>query len=502
MDSPNKIETPSVEPSIFGSFFLLGNEFALSAKYVQEVVNAPLTYTSVPLAPNYLKGLFNLRGTVIPVIDLRELLNMRRDSQSENQKVTIIEIEGACIGLLFDKTGEVFKSHEDERSDFDNRQSNEVISGVFRKDGGRRIIQILDAPRLFKLQNVPKDSGRSRLGQNNLGGKRGNRKQCISFVVGPARCALPISDIQEIIKIDRLSETVLNVGHCIGSINLRGSTVPVIDFSSFLKYREVDRTETAVQGDRRIVVMRIEKKLFGLLVDSVDSIISFFPDELLTFPLIEQNRALMFLGCISGHGQEDILLLDHQKILTDDEVNEITRGHSTLYQNKDLGEKSSSLKGGVRRTYITFNIDTSYAVAIGEVKEIIDYPKQLLQPPGLKKHVHGVLNLRGDLVTIVDARSMYLKSSPSPQIDSQKVLVFTKNGIYFGLVVDAVEAIITVAENDKIKLPELLYSQNEGNISADISEAVEVTDNNGTKRSLLILSTDSLANRALGSLVA
>lgn len=490
------------DKAIFGSFYLMDSEFALSVSYVQEVVNAPAFYTSIPLSPSYLKGLFNLRGTVVPVIDLRELLDIKNGQSSDVQKIAIIELHGTCVGLLFDKTGEVFKNNDDERSDFDTVSSASVVSGVFKKDSGKRIVQILDVTKLFKLQNIPKDSSQNRLGRESLGKKRGNRKQCISFVVGPAKCSLPISDIQEIIKVEKVSESALGFGDCIGTIDLRGVTVPVVDFPALLKYRDIDRSEDATKGDRRIVVMRLEKELFGLLVDSIDSIVTFFPDELIAFPVIEQKRADMFLGCITGHGHVDILLLDHQKILTNSEINEITRGHSKLYQAEGHGKDKSKSKGGSRRTYITFKIDGTYAVAISEIKEIIDYPQNLLQPPGLKKHVKGVLNLRGELVTIVDARSMYLTSSKVSKSDSQKVLVFKRNQLHFGLIVDSVESIITFAENDKVKLPSMLYSQGEGSMSGDISEAVEVLDNNGQKKNLLILSVESLAERATKSMAA
>lgn len=495
-------ENKNDDSQIFGSFILSESEFALSVSYVQEVVNAPDSYTSVPLAPSYLKGLFNLRGTVMPVLDLRELLNLKPGAATDQQKIAIIELSGACVGLLFDRTGEVFKNHEDERSDFDKANMSGVVSGVFKKDSGKRIIQILEVSKIFKLHNIPKDSKRSRLDSNK---RRGARKQCISFVVGPAKCALPIADIQEILKIERLNESALGVGNCIGTIDLRGTTVPVIDFGSLLNYREVDRSNTATGGDRRIVVMRLERELFGLMVDSVDSIISYFPDELLEFSVLEQKKADMFTGCITGHGDLDILLLNHQQILTNDEINEITRGHSKLYSAQVSTLNTKTAKNLNRRTFITFKVSATYAVSINEVKEIIDLPKQLLQPPGLKKHIKGVLNLRGNLVTIIDARSMYPNSGSENELqnqDAQKVLVFYKNGTSFGLIVDSVESIVTFSENDKIKLPKIIYDNGDNSLAADVSEAVEVNDVNGNKRSMLIINLDSIYVRATESLSA
>lgn len=493
-------ENKNDDSQIFGSFILSESEFALSVSYVQEVVNAPDSYTSVPLAPSYLKGLFNLRGTVMPVLDLRELLNLKPSAAVDNQKIAIIELNGACVGLLFDRTGEVFKNHEDERSDFEKSDTTGVVSGVFKKDSGKRIIQILEVGKIFKLHNIPKDSRRSRESAK----KRGARKQCISFVVGPAKCALPIADIQEILKIEKLNESALSVGNCIGTIDLRGTTVPVIDFASLLNYRDVDRSETATGGNRRIVVMRLERELFGLMVDSVDSIISYFPDELLEFSVLEQKKADMFSGCITGYGDLDILLLNHQQILTNDEINEITRGHSKLYNVQTSSLNAKAAKHLNRRTFITFKVSATYAVSINEVKEIIDLPKQLLQPPGLKKHIKGVLNLRGNLVTIIDARSMYQNSNGEElqNKDAQKVLVFHKNGTSFGLIVDSVESIVTFSENDKIKLPKIIYDNGDQSLAADVSEAVEVNDVNGNKRSMLIINLDSIFIRATEALSA
>lgn len=70
------------------------------------------------------------------------------------------------------------------------------------------------------------------------------------------------------------------------------------------------------------------------------------------------------------------------------------------------------------------------------------------------------------------------------------------------MIVDSVESIITFAENDKINLPEILYSKGEDSMTSDVSEAIEVTDVNGQKSNLLILSVDSLTRRATKTFAA
>ncbi|MBK7889574.1 MAG: chemotaxis protein CheW [Bdellovibrionales bacterium] len=98
-----------VESEIFGSFFLSSSEFAISVTHVQEVVNTPEKYTSFPLAPDYVIGLFNLRGTIIPVINLKALLRLPKTDDESEQKIAIMEMNGICIGLQFDQTGKSFE---------------------------------------------------------------------------------------------------------------------------------------------------------------------------------------------------------------------------------------------------------------------------------------------------------------------------------------------------------------------------------------------------------
>lgn len=246
------------ESDTFGSFFLVNTEFALSVTRVQEVVNPPDKFTPLPLAPAFLKGVFNLRGAIIPVIDLRKILASEGEAATEGQKIAIVEYGICCVGLLFDQTGEIFKSRPDERCDFMGSFGG-VVSGVFKKDDGRRIVQILDVPSLFATQGI---SGKFNFGEggrdrSSLLNKKGNRKQCISFVVGPSRCALGIEAIQEILKVNKV-KIGLDVGNCIGTIELRGVVVPIVDFAALLGFRAINRSDDATGGERRVLVMKIE----------------------------------------------------------------------------------------------------------------------------------------------------------------------------------------------------------------------------------------------------
>lgn len=486
-------KTTQLNKKIFCSFYLNQSEFALSVTFVQEVINTPESYSPMPLAPDYLKGLINLRGAIVPVVDLKKVLNLNSETEVQEQKIAIIRLNGNLVGLMFDKTGEVFRSNPDEHNDFLDDDQSSVVKGVFKKENGKRIIQILEVGSIFCLKSIPKRENGDQL--NNLH-TRGKRRQAISFLVGTSKCSLEISEIQEILMIKQVNESSLANENCIGTIDLRGVTVPVIDFAGLLKYRATDISATATAGDRRVVVIRNEKELLGFLVDKVDSIISFFADELKQFPVLASERMEMVKGCISIKDREDVLLLDVKKILTDEEVAKITHGHSKLYCSKNDPDKIKSAKSNIRQTLITFSIEQEYAINISDVREIIDVPTNLMTPPGMPLHYRGIANLRGEMVMVVDARTMYQKKKLEGEGEG-KILVFKTEEAYFGLVVDSVQSIVSFSESEKMKLPPLLYRDKAGESMVDMIEAVQYKTPDEKDKVAFILDAKCIAKRVL-----
>lgn len=486
---------------IFGSFFLGGHEFALPIAHIQEVVNPSESYTPVPLAPAYLLGMFNLRGSIIPLVDLRLILNLPTTTNIKAQKIAIMEYGSFSVGLLFDEIGEIFKSQPEERSDFEfaaNDSSQSVVCGAFKRDEGRRLVQILDIKALLQLQHVPhqKNLTQAHLRESHLNKRRGLRKQCISFLVGPSRCALSIHTIQEILKVDHIASSVFTSDKCLGTIELRGHIVPVIDMASLFGYgKNPDQTSLkfSIDSSQRILVMRLENELFGLLVDSVESIVPFFEENLIAFPVLGKEKSEMFLGCITRDKQEDIILLNPVHILSNSEVNEITQGHSQLYNSKKH-LKGQENQRQIKKTYITFRLESLFAIRIEEVREIIDQPEILMHPPGLSPHIQGVLNLRGELVAIINARKMYNMQTVD-HAQSGKVLIFQKENLKYGLVIDSVEAITHFSDENKMKLPSMYSSKDSGGMTHDVSEAVRVERSGEETLDLLILNLEMILQR-------
>ena len=71
---------------IFGSFFIGTMEVAINVKSIHEVVNIPEKIIQMPLAPEFLIGVFNLRGLIIPIVNLKSLLKFEDSTINPHQK--------------------------------------------------------------------------------------------------------------------------------------------------------------------------------------------------------------------------------------------------------------------------------------------------------------------------------------------------------------------------------------------------------------------------------
>ena len=502
------LETPDTPPSpelaeplddleIFGTFLIGGNEFAVSVSSIQEVVNRPDELTKIPLAPHYLLGLFNLRGLIIPVVDLKTIFGLKHtDTKSSDAKIAIIEHGAHCFGLLVDRTGDVFNARDVDRNDVsrvrgDVRES--IIGGVFKLNEGRRLVQILDPFELLQLDKLPRVSGRHNSALSRR--KRGRRKQCISFKVGESVCAFNMKSIKEIVELKAIDNTALAHGWTLGAIDLRGSTVPVVDFRVFLGDQEpIPAHELAGKG-YKLIVMKLGDSLISLLVDAISNIISYFDDDLVTFPDVGIQRNDMFVGCLPNEGNEMVLLLDHKRLLDDEELSQITMGHSKLFSDGAAQAKQTEDALATKRTFITFSVGSKFALDIESVNEVISFPDSIVHPPSLPSYIEGMVNLRGELIPIINLRSLYDLEPIEPE--KTKLLVFTSNDRKYGIMVDAVDAIVSKSGRKTSILPQFYSKSGKAKISNDVKEAILVESDDVNEQSLMILDLEMVVSRTV-----
>jgi purine-binding chemotaxis protein CheW len=131
--------------------FRIGREtFGVPIAMVREIVRVP-EITSVPNAPEYIEGVINLRGRIIPVVDLRKRFGEKEIVSTKKNRVVVVELEARLIGLLVNSASEVLRIPPSEiQAPQDVFQEGELnyITGVGKLKG--RLVILLDLSRILQ----------------------------------------------------------------------------------------------------------------------------------------------------------------------------------------------------------------------------------------------------------------------------------------------------------------------------------------------------------------
>ncbi len=90
------------------SFNIGSEEFGVDILKVQEI-NRMVEITKVPETPNFVEGIINLRGKVIPIIDLRKRFNLDLKEYDKNTRIVVVDIDGQIMGVIVDAVSEVLR---------------------------------------------------------------------------------------------------------------------------------------------------------------------------------------------------------------------------------------------------------------------------------------------------------------------------------------------------------------------------------------------------------
>ncbi len=133
----------------FVTFSLGTEEFSIDILKVQEIIR-PMDITRVPGAPAFIKGVINLRGKVIPVMDLRKRLGMPPKEETRDTRIVVVDAGGKTVGLKVDSVSEVLRLSTDRIEPppaFENVQDTDCIYGVGKLED--RLIILLDVEKVL-----------------------------------------------------------------------------------------------------------------------------------------------------------------------------------------------------------------------------------------------------------------------------------------------------------------------------------------------------------------
>jgi len=140
------------------TFALAGEEYGISILKIKEIIGM-MPITTIPQTPEFVKGVINLRGKVIPVVDLRLRFGMERINYTERTCIVVVEISGGSgtvmIGIVVDSVSEVLNikgGDIEETPMFGTKLETDYILGMAKVQGGVKIL--LDIDRVLSRDEV------------------------------------------------------------------------------------------------------------------------------------------------------------------------------------------------------------------------------------------------------------------------------------------------------------------------------------------------------------
>ena len=140
------------------TFTLANEEYGIGILKIKEIIGM-MPVTPVPQTPAYVKGVINLRGKVIPVIDLRLKFGMEAADYTERTCIIVVEIPGQAatvqIGIVVDAVSEVLNvkgSDIEDTPTFGTKLNTDYILGMAKMEGGVKIL--LDIDRVLSHEEI------------------------------------------------------------------------------------------------------------------------------------------------------------------------------------------------------------------------------------------------------------------------------------------------------------------------------------------------------------
>ncbi|HSR67179.1 MAG TPA: chemotaxis protein CheW [Acidobacteriota bacterium] len=145
----------------FLTFFLSDEEYGLEILKVHEIIGV-VPITPVPRTPEHVRGVINLRGKVIPVVDLRRKFGLPAQDDGRQTCIIVIESQRGKTGVVVDRVSEVVEieaNQIDQAPSFGSDIATDYILGVGRPDGEVKLL--LDIEKALSAPDVRRPMARN-----------------------------------------------------------------------------------------------------------------------------------------------------------------------------------------------------------------------------------------------------------------------------------------------------------------------------------------------------
>ena len=142
--------------------------------------------------------------------------------------------------------------------------------------------------------------------------------QWVTFHLDNEKYGIKVMQVQEVLRMTEIAPVPGAPHYVIGIINLRGNVVTVID-----THKRFGLLEVEPDDETRIVIVEAENNVVGILVDSVAEVVDLKASDIETAPNVGNDESSKYIQGVSSQGDELLILVDVNKLLSDEEWQEV-----------------------------------------------------------------------------------------------------------------------------------------------------------------------------------
>lgn len=476
----------------FATFTLGGEkniEFAIRAEDVLEAT--PMGDAIQPLLAgvDYLEGYMHLRDDAIPVFNMKKRLGLPETGYAAEAKVAVVAIHRFRLGLLFDDIKDVLVVDVGAIDSVPPalRSGNSIFSDLIKLDNGRRTVELLDLKRLLgdtdameRLADVDPQLKQPRETVQQT------YSRFVVFSSAVQEYGVPVEKVQEITFLSQIDDAFKN-DSIEGAVRLRGHAIPVISAASLL---QPNGQEASKDEDTRVMILNADTFQYGLVVDGVREIIS-IPDTAI-LPLPRSGN-----GTVSGIYQRkegNNIMLIQVETLIDRQQRELRSVARLKAADEETHVKEKSTQSRHLITadcYLVFSIGRNFAIELNDVQEIIE-PKALMELPAATGFDRRVLNLRGQIVPVINLQTFYGYQENDGTQD-KKLIIARNQERTIALEVDRILTIFKQVQYQKTPSLNPQLSQRKDTLD----RLIEFVGDTGVKEHVLVINIQAMMDNHL-----
>lgn len=451
----------------FLTFCIDRQQYALPAADVMEVMHVP-ALAHIPQAPAALLGVANLRGSVLPVASLRELLGKPAADYTGATRAVVLDL-GAPVAVVVDSV-ETLVTVSTEQIDAHKHElaaaGTAHVLGAFTVGAGKTVARILDIKALLDAAFASRARARRQATASATGAAQLRTEESriardtevfVTFDVAGQEFGLTLDAVQEIIPAPETTTTVARSDAAVlGVIAVRDALLPLLSLRGLLGLGDVQPGDAQQRdGREKIVVARVAGARVGLVADRARAIVVADTDLVDPIPPVlaartggESRIKAIYRG---DGGRRLISILSPEQLFREGVMQKLVAG-----QNGHRADTASAAQtNSAELIFLVFRLgNDEFGLPIDTVAEVMQVPAQITRVPKAPKFLEGVVNLRGDVLPVVDQRRRF----DMPALDKpegRRIVVIQTERHRAGLIVDSVADVLRVAP-DAVEPPPAL----------------------------------------------